>query len=232
MHYTTKALSLGFVDSAKGKESYVILFTEEFGRIIARTSGMQKLHSKKRLYLQGNYLLEVVLYQKKSGNFYMLSELTPLSILLDYVALPEGVYDLQLYMMLLKKLLPDGDPEPQLFLSVVSSLSCMQSSSVDAVYVWTVVQILKYLGYGAYTNTCMHCQKPFDEVIYTCTHSWLYLCTSCAQEEHAMSMVSKNIVKYIMVAFTMDFQSFSCVVMQKEDCQSARMVLEQYIQTV
>lgn len=215
MYHKTLAYSLGFTDSARGRESYVHLFTKDYGKIVVRVAGMQKLLSKKRMYLQGNYLLEIELYGKENAAMMTLSDLHPKESILDYDVHPEYINDVFFLLAFLKRILPEGEQEQEVFTLCQKTLSQIISCSPLVLSIWLLSNVLRVLGFISFNNTCMECNNAFGEKVFVVEGQWQFLCGDCADTTRDLPLQHDE-VKYLMVSQRLSLDDFKKITLSDE----------------
>lgn len=145
---------------------YYFLFTRDLGMIYASAQGVRKISSKLRFVLQDFSYVKIDLVRGK--DFWRVTSASKTNKLENITKNKETLFVFANISRLLKRLLPDEDPNPELFIDLIKGLSVLEKSKdkneLQNIEMFIVLRVLNNLGYiGDSGNLEKLVRSPFDE---------------------------------------------------------------------
>lgn len=167
MHHIhhTEGIILGSRNfSEAGK--YYFIFTRDVGMITASAQGVRKMSSKLRFILQDFSYVKIDLVQGR--DLWRVTSASKTNLLENITKRKENFQILANISRLLRRLLPDIEPNPELFTDLISGLSMLEKAekkedlqNIEAIIVLRMVNNLGYI--GGNENLKAFIKSPFEE---------------------------------------------------------------------
>ena len=148
--YHTQGLILGSKSFGEAGKRYFI-FTRDLGMVMASAQGVRKMSSKLRFILQDFSYLKIDLV--RGQNFWRVTSASKTNILENINKQSKTLLIFANISRLLRRLLPDEDPNESLFTDFLNGLLILEKSktkeelsNVEAIIVLRILNNLGYLG--------------------------------------------------------------------------------------
>ena len=154
-----KAIVIGNQDY-KEKDMLVTLFTLEEGIIMVTFKSVKssnaKLKSAKELFSFGDFI-----YSKGKSNVVISAEI--INSFYDITKNIKNYYIACNVIKIIRTVLPNGEPSPQLFIDALKILNSLCENKIDGLYVLNkfLIRVFEGFGYQFNLNKCSICKNPF-----------------------------------------------------------------------
>lgn len=145
---------------------YYFIFTRDVGMITASAQGVRKMSSKLRFILQDFSYVKIDLVQGR--DLWRVTSASKTNLLENITKRKENFQILANISRLLRRLLPDVEPNPELFTDLISGLSILEKTekkedlqNIEAIIVLRMVNNLGYI--GGNENLQAFIKSPFEE---------------------------------------------------------------------
>lgn len=152
--------------SLMGTDIVLSFFSRDFGKIFAIAKGVKKITSKRSAHTQTGNLVTIELYAK-TETFY-LQNTNIISAFSQIKNNPEKVNYLYQFLFIIDRIIPEQQPEPELYNVVVNFL--VYASKVESItpaeFATYLHDITRILGYGSSEKSLPELIRKIEEIIH------------------------------------------------------------------
>ncbi|TSC91271.1 MAG: DNA repair protein RecO (recombination protein O) [Candidatus Berkelbacteria bacterium Licking1014_96] len=161
--YKTKAIIIKQYEVGEA-DRIVVVFSREFGRLVLKARGVRKILAKLKGHLELLAYTQLEIHQGRSLDTIIGAEAQSL-----FKKIRQNLRSTsRLYLVLefLNKILPEGEPHPEIFdrlLYLLENLDKKESRERRIVVItYFCLQVLRELGYYPHFRECLKCQKDIE----------------------------------------------------------------------
>lgn len=203
MYTDTEAIILKQTKTVNGRRM-ILMFSKRFGKISAGTGITEKGRSKTALAMRPFTYGRYELYKKRDQY-----NINGAEVLKSYYRIGEDLdkYIWSSYALeLTEKVLPEGQPAPEIFNLLLDFLTVMEKRSKrhETPLLAFEIKLLQRLGHEPHLESCVRCGKELDKepLLFSVEQGGL-LCYSCRKEQicddtliYPLNFAIVNIVQY------------------------------------
>lgn len=171
-------------------DKLVTIFSAERGLLTAKARGVKKPKAKLAFACQPFAFIEFVLF--KQGDFYSIKTASSIdqnfSLTLDF----DNYVLMMSVLELISKTMLAGEPEPDMFLLLLSCFEAINYGGASAmvVFIKFMIEALKILGFSLNFDRCAICAEPLDAPFgFSFDHGGM-LCKKCQRKHDFLELSS------------------------------------------
>lgn len=217
----TKAIVLGGVDY-KEKDKIINLFTLEYGILPVLFKGVKssnaKLKSAKEIFSFGDFIIN-------NGKTNIVTSAEVITQFYDITKNIKNYYCACNIIKIIKKVLPDGEVNSQLFVDTLKAFRLLNENKYDSLLILNkfLIEIFEGLGYKFNLNECSSCLESFSQKRYINLLYGNITCNSCKMGD--VQEISNAEYTILRLIGSTDYDKLNSIKISKELLNSVYKIL-------
>jgi len=228
--YKTKGIVLKRKDVGEA-DKIITVFSDRYGKIIARAKGVRKILSKNGGSIELFILADFVFAEGKNFDI-----LVGASIINSFKNIRNNLKKTAIayyFVELVDKLTSEKEGSNKIFGLLLESFSFLDSKKEKLlIYPYFELNLLSYLGYFPQLEKCVHCHKEINsEINYFSNHLGGIVCPNCQNFKNPHK-ISQNALKTLRVILKYDFGFLNKIKINEEIQKEVKFIVENFLKHV